>query len=141
VINLTSFKDKAKEIGGANLLFLSEDGEIVTFVVMGDPIAIKGKFQSRDTTRVAIPIWTEDGFQLFVTGVRNLRKIAKLEKHFKTKAIDVIRKGEPGDTSTKYSVTCSDNTELTEKLFKDSKGGIDKDDLAEAIESAKESAS
>ena len=127
-------------MAGANLLFLSEDGEIVTFVVMGDPVEIKGKFQSRETKRIGIPVMTEDGFQLFVTGVRNLRKIAKLEKHFDKAALDVLRIGEPGDTGTKYRVTINDQADLTKKLLQDAKVGIDKEELKEAIASALESA-
>lgn len=134
------FLDRMKEIGGANLLFLSEDGEIATFIVMQEPIEIKGKYGGRETTRVAVPVMTEDGFQLLVTGLRNGRKIAKLEKHFKTHAIEIIRRGEPEDTKTKYSVTLSENKELTAKLLKAAKTPIDADELSEAIASAKESA-
>jgi len=139
-MTLGKFLDKAKEIGGANLLFLSEDGEIAVFIVLDGPVEIKGKYGGRETTRVGIPVMTEDGFQLLVTGLRNLRKIAKLEKHFKTHAIEIIRRGEPEDTKTKYSVTLSENKELTAKLLKAAKTPIDKDDLAEAVKSAKESA-
>ncbi|GAI46524.1 unnamed protein product, partial [marine sediment metagenome] len=47
-----SWKEKSKEFGGGDLAFLSEDGEVINFVVVGEPVLLEGKFKGRPTEKV-----------------------------------------------------------------------------------------
>lgn len=99
-----SWKDKMKEWGGGNFTFLSEDGETITFIVVGDPVLIKTKYQGKEQERIGCPVVTDDGFQLFITGKRTARKISKHEAVFSTSALMVKRIGAAGDSNAKYPV-------------------------------------
>jgi len=106
-----------KEFGGADVAFLSEDGEIVTFVVVGEPQLIEGKYQKQDTKRIGIPCVTIEGFQLLVVGMRIGRRLSKSEDNFKVWAFELIRHGEAGDTKATYELTRTANIELEKKLL------------------------
>lgn len=99
------WKDKVKEFGPANLLFLSTDGASVNFIVVGDPCLLKGKFKTKEQERVGCPVVTSDGFCLFIVGKRTFRKLASIEDQFKSNVINVTRHGIEGDTDTSYEVT------------------------------------
>jgi hypothetical protein len=135
------FRDKVKEWGGGDLTFLSEDGEVVKFVVADDPELVKGKFKGGDTKRAAIPIFTPDGQSLLVIGMRVARRLAKYEDRFKTTAFQLVRNGEPNDQNTTYDLTIIDDKKFTDKLLDMRKVGIDKEELAESYKAAREAAS
>ncbi|KKN26674.1 hypothetical protein LCGC14_0872410 [marine sediment metagenome] len=135
------FRDKVKEWGGGDLTFLSEDGEVVKFVVAGDPELIKGKFKGSDTKRAAIPIFTPDGQSLMVIGMRVVRRLSKYEEKFQTTAFQLVRSGEKGDQNSTYDLTIIDDKTITAKLINMLKAGLDKDELAESYKAAIEAAS
>ena len=112
-----SWQEKMKEWGGADIAFLSEDGECITFVVVGEPRLIKGKFKNQDTERIACPLMTQEGFQLLIAGKRLARRLSKHEDDFDTKAFTVVREGVADDISTKYIITFCKNDDLTKMLF------------------------
>ncbi|GAJ18676.1 unnamed protein product, partial [marine sediment metagenome] len=86
-----SWTDKAKEWGGGDLAFLSEDGEVLDFIVVGEPELLMGKFKGRTTEKIGCPVITDDGFVLFVVGKRLFRKIAKHEAGFDTCVFQACR--------------------------------------------------
>ena len=133
-----TWKDKMKEWGGGDVSFLSEDGEVIIFVVVGEPIRIEGKFRGADTIRIGAPVITSDGFSLLIIGKRIARRLSKHEKHFKDQAFELIRRGESGDTKTRYELTRTDQADLEKELLVKAKTGITASDLADAIESARE---
>ena len=110
-----SWKETLNGLGGANLTFLSEDGECLEFVVMADPIVIQGKFRGKETTRLCVPIVSDDGFTLFIIGIRLARRLAKYEKDFGSLAFEVIRHGASADVNTSYSLNViGDETRVAE---------------------------
>jgi hypothetical protein len=100
-----SWKEKVKEMGPANLLFLSTDGASVNFIVVGEPMALKGKYKGKEQDRAGAPVVTDEGFMLFVFGKRTLRKLASIEDKFKDHVVNVTRHGVEGDTDATYEVT------------------------------------
>jgi len=112
-----SWKEKSKEFGGGDLAFLSEDGEVINFVVAGEPVLLEGKFKGRPTEKVGCPIVTEDGFVLLVAGKRLFRKIAKHEERFDSCVFQAIRHGEQGDINSTYDLKMLSDNELQAKLF------------------------
>ena len=74
-----SWKEKMKEWGGGDLAFLSEDGEVITFAVVGEPVLLEGKFKGKPSEKIGCPIVTRDGFTLFIAGKRLARKLSKYE--------------------------------------------------------------
>lgn len=112
-----SWKEKMKEWGGGDMAFLSEDGELINFVVVGEPVLLKGKFKSKDTEKIGCPVVTEDGFQLLVAGKRLARKISKYEEQFNVQAFTAIRHGETDDPNTKYELKTITDVDLVKKLF------------------------
>ncbi|GAH60420.1 unnamed protein product [marine sediment metagenome] len=112
-----SWKERMKEWGGGDLAFLSEDGEMINFVVVGEPELLTGKFKGKDTEKIGCPVVTEDGFALLVAGKRLARKIAKYEEQFQVQAFTAIRHGEADDPNTKYELKTITNVELVKKLF------------------------
>jgi len=141
VTKTMGFRDKVKEWGGGDLTFLSEDGEVVRFVVADDPELIRGKFKGGETRRAAIPIFTPDGQSLLVIGMRVVRRLAKYEKLFKTTAFQLVRNGEKGDQNTTYDLSVIEDKALTTKLLDMKKAGIDKEELDESYKAALEAAS
>ena len=133
-----NWKEKMKAFGGADVSFLSEDGEMVTFVVIGDPELIEGKFQKQDTKRIGIPCVTIEGFTLLVIGMRVGRRLSKYEDHLAAWAFELIRHGEPGDTKAKYELARTQDAELEKRLLASvSKAGY-LTEIIDAVESAQE---
>lgn len=112
-----SWKEKAKDWGGGDFTFLSSDGECILFVVVDEPVLLKGVFKGKEQERIGCPVVTDEGFQLFVTGKRVFRKLSKFEPMFKTTAFMITRHGVEGDTNAKYPVVVLDDTAKTEQLL------------------------
>lgn len=100
-----SWKDRMAEWGPASLLFLSTDGASANFIVVADPVLIKGKYRGKENDRIGCPVVTDEGFVLFVCGKRCARKLASLEDKFASCVINVTRHGVEGDTDTSYEVS------------------------------------
>ena len=133
-----SWTDKMKEFGGGDLAFLSEDGEVIVFVVCADPVLLEGKYKGKPSEKVGCPVVTEDGFVLFVAGKRLARKISKHESKFENTAFIAVRHGEQNDISASYDLKILDNKDLTKKLLGLRKTEFNATILAEAIASALE---
>ena len=131
-----SWRDKMKEFGGGDLAFLSEDGEVIKFVVVGEPVLLEGKFKGRPSEKIGCPVVTEDGFVLFVAGKRLARKIAKHEDSFGVTALMAIRHGEQNDITATYELKTLDDTELTKKLLDQSAGKDYSEEISVAIAAA-----
>lgn len=112
---------KAKEWGGGDFTFLSEDGETIIFVIVDEPQLIETKFKGKSQERIGCPIVTDGGFVLFVTGKRVFRRLAKHESKFKDTAFMVTRHGIRGDVDAVNTVTLLDDKEKTKQLFNLSK--------------------
>lgn len=133
-----SWKEKVKEWGGGDISFLTEDGECITFVVIGEPYLIEGKFRGQDTQRVGVPAITADGFTLLIVGKRVARRLAKHEKSFGDFAFDLVRHGSPRDQKATYELTRCDIPELTAELLDKATLGVLPEDIAEAVAAATE---
>ena len=131
-----SWKDKMKEWGGGDVSFLSEDGECITFVVVGAPYLIAGKYKGQETSRIGCLIWSLEGFSLLIGGKRVARRLSKHEKEFKTRAFDLVRQGVSGDTNSKYELSLCDVKELESELLAAAKTGFNKSDLDDAVTTA-----
>lgn len=133
-----SWREKMKEYGGGDLSFLSEDGEVLCFAVVGDPILLEGKFKGTPTEKIGCPVVTEDGFVLFIAGKRLARKIAKYEAVFGDTAFMAIRHGEQNDVNSTYELKTIDDDDFTQRIFSQVEGKDFTGDIAEAVEGAKE---
>ena len=131
-----AWKEKMKEFGGGDLAFLSEDGEVITFVVVGEPILLEGKFKGRPSQKIGCPVVTEDGFVLFVAGKRLARKLSKHEALFSSTAFMAIRHGEQGDIDATYELKVVDDMLLTQRLLDMVDAEVNPTIIAEAVESA-----
>ena len=132
-----SWKEKIKEFGGGDLAFLSEDGEAITFIVVGEPVLLEGKFKGRPSEKIGCPIVTLDGFVLFVAGKRLARKISKYEDKFSTTAFIAIRHGEQGDIEATYELKVVTDGDVVAKLFDIEATSFTPDMITDAVESAK----
>jgi len=112
-----SWKDKMKDFGGGDLAFLSEDGEVIKFIVVGEPVLLRGTFKGRPSEKIGCPIITEDGFLLFVAGKRLARKISKYEDTFNDVAFMAVRHGQQNDITATYELIVLDDGVLAAKLF------------------------
>ena len=72
-----SWDSKLKEWGGADLSFLTEDGEVINIVICGEPELFVGKYKGQETKRIAFPVATVDGVTILVVGMRTARRLAK----------------------------------------------------------------
>jgi hypothetical protein len=133
-----SWKEKMKEMGPANILFLSTDGASVNFIVVADPVPVSGTYQKKPQTRVGCPVVTMDGFVLFVCGKRTARKLASIEDKFKTHVINVTRHGVEGDTDTGYEVSALEDAALFKTLKGIAAKTFTEDALKEAIADAED---
>ena len=133
-----SWKDKMKEFGGADLAFLSEDGEVIQFIVVGEPVLLIGKYKGQPSEKIGCPVVTSDGFQLLVAGKRLARRLAKHEKNFKTDSFMAIRHGEQDDKDTSYELKPTNNKTLTTDLLELAKTEFKPQMIADAVEAAKE---
>ena len=131
-----SWKERMAEFGGGELSFLSEDGEVIEFVVVGEPVLLEGKYKGKPSEKIGCPVVTEDGFVLFVAGKRLARKLSKHEAEFDANAFIAIRHGEQNDITATYDLKVVDNPELTSKLMKMRDTEYNQSALDEAIESA-----
>lgn len=133
-----SWKDKMDKWGGGEISFLSEDGECITFVVVGEPYLIEGKFKGNTTERIGCPVITTEGFTLLIVGKRLARRLAKHESVMKTSAFTIVRRGEHDDIKTKYELTQQGDPELTKKLLEFAAATDFKQQIKEAVQYAKE---
>lgn len=131
-----SWKDKMKEFGGGDLTFLSEDGEALVFVVVGEPILLQGKYKGRPSEKIGCPIVTLDGFALLIAGKRLARKISKYEERFLDTALMAIRHGQQNEIETTYELKIMDNAETKAKLFELASGRNFEPEIGEAIVAA-----
>lgn len=131
-----SWKDKAREWGGGDITFLSEDGECITFAVVGEPELIVGKFGKAQTKRAGIPVVTIEGYTLLIVGMRIFRKLAKHCDGFDSKVFEIVRHGESGDTNTKYEFSVVEDPGVIETILEIAAKPIDPDEIAASIEAA-----
>ena len=135
---MSKWKEKMKEWGGGDLTFLSSDGEVIIFVVVGEPQLLKGKFKGNPQERIGCPIVTDEGFQLLIIGKRTARKLSKFEDIFKTHAFMIVRHGVEGDINATYPVTPLDDEAKTKQLFQIAEKEYNPTLLKEALKDAKE---
>ena len=133
-----SWTEKMKDWGGANVLFLSEDGECVKFIVVGEPILLKSTFKKKEQQRIGCPIITDEGFTLFVTGKRLARRLSKHEGIFDTDGFIAIRHGIAGDIDSTYELSVLNEPDLVEKLFAIRNKDFNVAMIDEAVEEVKE---
>jgi len=133
-----SWKEKMDDWGGGEISFLSEDGECILFIVVGDPVLIEGKFKGNTTERIGCPVITTEGFTLLIIGKRLARRLSKHEADFDSKAFVIVRRGEHDDIKTKYELTESLDVELTQKLLDFKKSDFDLAVVEEAVEYARQ---
>jgi len=133
-----SWRERMKEFGSGNFTFLSTDGEIITFVVVGDPVLLRSNFKGKEQGRIGCPVVTEDGYVLFITGKRCARKISKCEPLFGTNAISVIRHGIEGDTDSRYEVKVSLDGDLFSRLRTIAERDVTPELIQESIDEASE---
>jgi len=131
-----SWKEKMKEFGGGDLAFLSEDGEAITFVVVGEPVLLQGRYKGKPSEKIGCPIVTVDGFALLIAGKRLARKISKYEDQFASTAFIAIRHGESGDIDATYPLKIVDDTEITQQLLDLSAGKDFSEEITEAVTAA-----
>ena len=131
-----SWKERMREFGGGDLAFLSEDGEVINFVVVGEPVLLEGRFKGRPSEKIGCPVVTEDGFVLFVAGKRLARKITKHEGGFDSHAYTAIRHGAQNDIMSTYDLQVITDNELTNKLFQIKERDFTPDMIAEAVKAA-----
>jgi len=112
-----SWKEKVKEFGGGDINFLSGDGEVLDCVICGDPVLLEGKFKGKVQQRIGVPIVSEEGFSLFITGKRLARKLSKFEDKFEVCAFRIVRHGEENDVNSSYPITILDDVEVTKTLL------------------------
>jgi len=76
-----------------------------------------GTFKKKPQERIAAPVITAEGFQLFVMGKRLARKLSKFESDFGHAIFIATRHGEEGDINSTYEVKVLDDEEERIKLF------------------------
>jgi len=128
-----TWKDKMKEFGGGNFTFLSVDGEVLIFIVVGEPVLLVGKYKGKENKRCGCPVVTDEGYMLFICGLRLARKISKLERQFDTHAIMVVRHGGEGDVNAKYDVMFVPEKETFERLLAIKKADFKPAMIAESV--------
>jgi len=131
-----SWKEKMKEFGGGDLAFLSEDGEVLIFVVVGEPVLLEGRYKGKPSEKIGCPIVSQDGFALFVSGKRLARKISKYEDRFGDVAFMAIRHGGQNDITASYELKTLDNVDLTKQLLDFTAGRDFSVEIEEAINAA-----
>jgi len=127
-----------KEWAPANLTFLSGDGATISFIVVGEPLLLTGRYKGKEQERIGCPIVTDEGFSLFVTGKRTARKLAYLEDQFTSHVIMVTRHGVEEDTNAKYEVVALPDTDKFNALQEVARASMEKDSIAQAVKDALE---
>lgn len=133
-----SWKEQMKEFGGGDLAFLSEDGETLKFIVIEEPVLLEGLYKGTASRKVGCPVITDDGFMLFVVGMRLARKIAKHEDEFDKSVFMAVRHGIENDANATYELKVLDEPELLGRLVDIRENDYKPDMLTEAIKAAKE---
>ncbi len=128
-----SWKDKMKDWGGGNFTFLSVDGEVLIFIVVGEPQLLHSTFKGKENERIGCPVITDEGYLLFICGKRLARKISKLEKAFESKAIMAVRHGVEGDVNAKYDVQIVPEQETFDRLMAIKKADYKHAMIAESV--------
>lgn len=136
--NIESWGSRMKDWGGGDFTFLSSDGEVLTFIVVGLPVLMESHYKGQKGERIGCPCVTENGYQLFVCGKRVARKLSKVEKSFETHAIMVIRHGEEGDVNAKYAVKVLPEKETFAELCKIADSDFEPSMIPESVEAATE---
>ncbi len=133
-----SWTEKMKEWGGGEVAFLSEDGEALIFIVVGEPELLEGKFKGRISERIGCPVITNEGYTLFICGKRLARRLSRYEADFDNTAFMVVRRGEHNDIETVYELSkCLDDAQAA-KLFAWKESDFDQAQVGDSIEAAKE---
>ncbi len=130
--------DRMKDWGGANLAFLSEDGEVMTFAIAGEPELIEGKYRGKETQRIGAPVVMLEGFTLLIIGKRLARRLSKHEKDFDKIVFEVIRHGEEGSTDTRYELNICPDANLTKQLLALAKTSVKAEDVQAALSEARQ---
>ena len=133
-----SWKEKMDEWGGGDISFLSEDGEVIIFIVVAEPELLIGKYKGRPSERIGCPVVTQDGYTLFVAGKRIARRLARFEDRFKTAAFMLVRRGEHNDIETSYELSVCEDSETTKRLFALAKTDVKPDMVKDSIDAANE---
>jgi len=131
-----SWQEKMKEWGGGEVSFMSEDGEVVQFVVVGEPFLIEGKFRGQETQRIGCPIVTIEGFSLLVVGKRIARRLSKHEKNFGKYGFELIRCGVQDDPTTRYELNRIGDKDYEKQLLEIASSSDWKEDIEDAVKSA-----
>ena len=124
---------KMQEFGGGNFTFLSVDGEVLIFIVVGEPQLLIGHYKNKENQRIGCPVVTDEGYMLFICGKRLARKISKLESKFGTHAIMAVRHGAEGDVNAKYDVSAVPEKATFERLMAIKKADFKKPMIAESV--------
>jgi len=135
---MATWKDKMQEFGGGNFTFLSVDGEVLIFVVVGLPQLLKSTYKGKESDRIGCPVVTDEGYLLFICGKRLARKISKLEKQFDTHAIMAVRHGAEGDVNAKYDVLIVPEKETFDRLQAIKKADFKPTKIAESVKDSAE---
>lgn len=133
-----SWKEKMREFGGGDITFLSQDGEVIDFIVVGEPVLLTGKYKGQPTEKIGCPIITEDGFVILVAGKRLARKISKFEEQFDTAVFQAIRHGAEGDINATYGCKVLDDVDLFTKLLNLRQTDFRPEMIDEAIKAAQD---
>lgn len=133
-----TWRDKMKEFGGGNFTFLSADGEVIIFIVVGLPVMFETMFQKTPQQRIGCPVVTDEGYQLFICGKRVARKLSKHEPLFSTNAIMVIRHGVEGDVAARYDVKVLPEPETYARLAAIKEADFTPDMIQESVDEATE---
>ena len=131
-----SWNEKMKEWGGGDVAFLSEDGEALIFIVVGEPTLLQGKFKGRMSERIGCPVITLEGYTLFICGKRLARRLSRYEECFDDTAFIVVRRGEHNDIETVYELTKCLDEDLTKNLFAFRDADFDEAQIADSISAA-----
>jgi len=131
-----SWKEKMQEFGGGDLTFLSEDGEVIFFRVVGEPVLLSGKYKNKPSEKIGCPVVTLDGFVLFVIGKRLARKLAKHESQFTDVGFEVIRHGAQNDITSTYELKVIDDADTNASLFATRDDNVFDVEITEAVDAA-----
>lgn len=133
-----SWGTRMKDFGGGDITFLSTDGEVLIFIVVGLPVLMESSFKSKPGERIGCPVVTDGGYQLFITGKRAARKISKYERVFDKSALMIIRHGAEGDVNAKYEVSIVDEKETFKRLLAIKEEDFEPSMIQESIDAAKD---
>jgi hypothetical protein len=132
-----SWSEKMKEFGSGGMVFLSEDGDTVKFMVVGLPELFEGSYKGQDTRKIGVPVVTEEGLVILVAGMRLARKLTRQEKRFANTVFLVTRNGEEGDSSATYPLEIVDDDKLLHTLKDIAKVAVTPETLEAAFKVAR----